>query len=152
MATYCFAVDRSLGKLAKWLRILGFDTIYESENTSKWFYEHLEPERILLTRTRMIYKQYGAHGPIFIEANDLSEQLKQVIEALAIPSGDLRPFSRCIDCNTRIVEIPKETVFGLVPDYIYEIHDHFNICRQCDRIFWRGSHTERSMEVIRQLF
>lgn len=149
---YCFAADRTLGKLAKWLRILGFDTIFESEVSGKWFYEHLEQERILLTRTGVVRKRIDTCRLVFIEANELSEQLVQVIDTLAISLDDIRLFSRCIDCNTPIIDTTKETVFGRVPDYIWETHENFRMCRQCHRIFWRGSHTQRSTEIIEKLF
>ena len=149
---YYFAADRTLGKLAKWLRILGFDTIFESDVSSKWFYEHLDQERVLLTRTAKICKQFATQRLVFIEANDLLEQLRQVIDELAITYRDIRPFSRCIQCNTPIIDVGKETVYGRVPDYIWETHDEFHMCRQCEHIFWAGSHTERSKTLIEQLF
>jgi uncharacterized protein with PIN domain len=149
---YCFAADRTLGKLAKWLRILGFDTIFESDVSSQWFYEHLEQERVLLTRIAENRKRFAARSLVFIEADDVYEQLRQVVDELAISMNDSRPFSRCIRCNTPIVAVNKETVYGLVPDYIWETHDEFNRCRRCEKIFWPGSHTERSMEVIKKLF
>ena len=149
---FSFAADRSLGKLAKWLRILGFDTIYESDVSGRWFYDHLGQERILLTRTEKIRRQCSAQKLVFIKANDLIEQLRQVIDELAITRDDIRAFSICIQCNCPLMDISKETVYGLVPDYIWEIHHEFHICRQCERIYWPGSHIERSREVIMQLF
>ena len=147
-----FAADRTLGKLTKWLRILGFDTIFESDFSSEWFYDHLEPSRILLTRTEKIHKQFAAHRQVFIESNVLFEQLVQIIDELAMTIDDICPFSRCIKCNTPKIDVDKESVNGLVPDYIWETHDSFHMCRQCDRIYWAGSHTERTREKIGQLF
>ncbi|UCD79391.1 MAG: Mut7-C RNAse domain-containing protein [Desulfobacterales bacterium] len=149
---FSFATDRTLGKLAKWLRLMGFDTICETDVSSNWFYEHLDETRVLLTRTGKIRQRFAARRLIFIEANDLFEQLAQVVDDLAITFNEIRPFSRCIECNTPIVNIGKETVYGLVPDYVWETHDNFSLCRQCERIFWRGSHTERSMDRIKRLF
>ena len=149
---FSFATDRTLGKLAKWLRLLGFDTIYEKDVSSNRFYEHLDETRVLLTRTGKIRQRFAARRMIFIEANDLFEQLAQVVDDLAITFNDIRPFSRCIECNTPIVNIGKETVYGLVPDYIWQSHDEFHRCRQCERIYWAGSHVEKSMEKIERLF
>jgi uncharacterized protein with PIN domain len=147
-----FAADRTLGKLAKWLRILGFDTVFESDYSNKWFYGNLEPDRVLLTRIGYLRKQLASHRLVFIKANDLVGQLVQTIDELAISFNDISPFSRCIKCNSAIVHIAKENVFGRVPDYIWENHDNFSMCRHCERIFWAGSHVQRSQEMINKLF
>jgi uncharacterized protein len=149
---FSFAADRTLGRLSKWLRLMGFDTAYESDVSSHRFYENLDEKRVLLTRTDKIRKQFAGHRLIFIEANDVFGQLSQIVNELKITSKDIRPFSRCIACNTPVMQITKEAAFGRVPDYIWETHDNFSQCRQCERIFWRGSHTEHSMDKIRKLF
>ena len=148
----CFAVDKSLGTLAKWLRILGYDTISEPEGAGSEFYARLEDDRILITRTRKIQKMWGAHHHVFITSSRLVEQLKQVVGQIGIGRDDTRPFSRCIHCNIPIGEVNKNDVYGLVPDYIWETHDGFNRCRQCKRIYWSGSHAERSRELIGSIF
>ncbi len=148
----CFAADRTLGKLAKWLRILGFDTIFESDISSKRFYDRLEPERVLLTRTAKIRERFAAKKLVFIEADGVYEQLRQVIDELAIARHDIRMFSMCLQCNLPIVEVDKQAIYGRVPDYIWEIHDAFNQCSQCERIYWAGSHAERSRAIIEKLF
>jgi uncharacterized protein with PIN domain len=148
----CFAVDKSLGTLAKWLRILGFDTIYEPEGSSRAFYARLEDHRILITRSKKVQKMWGSHHHVFITSNLLVEQIKQVVNQIGINRDDAQPFSICIYCNLPIGEVNKSDVYGLVPDYIWETHDEFNRCRQCKRIYWSGSHAERSMEMINQLF
>ena len=147
-----FAADRTLGTLAKWLRILGYDTTYEAENSSKLFFDCLTDNRILLTRTKKIQKKFSTHRTVFVRSNFLDEQLKQVVAELGINRAEIRSFSRCIQCNLPIVEISKDDAYGLVPDYIWETQEAFNQCRQCERIYWPGSHAERSMEKIRLLF
>ena len=149
---YSFAADRTLGKLSKWLRILGFDTVFESDYSGKRFYENIEPDRILLTRIGNLCKQSAVRRLVFIKTNDLVGQLVQTIDELAITFNDISPFSRCIKCNSAIIDIAKENVFGRVPDYIWENHDNFSMCRHCERFFWAGSHVERSREMIERLF
>ena len=151
MALY-FAADRTLGKLVKWLRILGFDATFEIDVPADLFYEHLEIDRIVLTRTETIKKQFSAHRLVFITSNYLDVQLKQVIAEIGICRADTRPFSRCIHCNISIVGADPDDVYGLIPDYIYETHKEFHKCLQCNRIFWPGSHTKRSLEKIEHLF
>jgi uncharacterized protein with PIN domain len=149
---YRFVVDRSLGSLAKWLRILGYDTIYEPEVSTGEFYARSEDPRVLITRSKKIQKAWGAREHVFISSNHLFEQLQEVVDHTGIGRDDIRPFSRCIHCNLPIDKINKNEVYGLVPDYIWETHDVFNKCERCKRIYWSGSHAERSMEVIKQLF
>ena len=149
---FSFAADRTLGKLVKWLRILGFDTICELEISSKLFFDSLEGTRILLTRTKKILEKFSTHRTVFITSNFLDEQLKQVVEEIGINLADIQLFSRCIHCNLPIGEVNKDDVYGLVPDYIWETQEIFNKCSHCERIYWPGSHAERSMERINQLF
>ena len=149
--TLYFAADRTLGKLTKWMRILGFDTTFEIDASDELFYEHLPIDRIVLTRTGTIKKQFSDHRLVFVTSNYLDVQLKQVIAELGIRPADTRPFSRCIHCNIPIVDADPDDVCGFIPDYIYEIYDEFKKCIQCDRIFWPGSHTKRSLERIAHL-
>ena len=149
---FSFAADRTLGKLVKWLRILGFDTICELEISSKLFFDSLEGTRILLTRTKKIQEKFSTYRIVFITSNFLDEQLKQVVDEIGINLADIQPFSRCIHCNLPIGEVNKDDVYGLVPDYIWETQEIFNKCSHCERIYWPGSHAERSMDKIRLIF
>lgn len=149
---YLFAVDRSLGSLAKWLRILGFDTVYEPDNSEWEFFDRLEDNRVLITRTKKIQKAFASHNHVFITSNILVEQLKRVVNLLEIKPVDIRPFSRCVHCNLPIEEVSKRDAWSLVPDYIWETHDAFNQCDHCQRIYWSGSHTESSMDMIKLIF
>jgi hypothetical protein len=147
----CFAAEKTLGRLTKWLRLLGFDTLYESELSGKKFIETLETDRILLTRTLRIQKQFASRKLIFVESDHLTQQLNQIFSELSLKAAQTRPFSRCLQCNASIVIVEKASIWGRVPDYIFETHHHFQKCPECERIYWPGSHTRRSLEKIRQL-
>ena len=149
---FCFAADRTLGKLAKWLRILGFDTNIEIDVPADRFYAHLDKDRIVLTRTVAIKKQFKAHRLVFITSNHLDVQLRQVIAEIGICQPDTQPFTRCLHCNVEIVDADPDEVCGLIPDYIYETYKEFHKCLQCNRIFWPGSHTKRGLARIEHLF
>ena len=142
-----FAAEKTLGKLAKWLRILGFDTIYDPDikNTA-------ESGRILLTRTKRIQDEYTTDKLIFIESDKPFKQLQEVVKALGIVNEDIKTFSRCIRCNIKIRTINKNLIRSVVPDYVWENQDSFKTCIECKRIYWQGSHTKRSMEIIKKLF
>jgi hypothetical protein len=147
----CFAAEKTLGRLTKWLRLLGFDTRYETGLTDKKFIETLEKDRVLLTRTRRIQNEYASRRLIFIESDHLAQQLNQIFRELRLKASQTRPFSRCLRCNAPIEVVEKAAILGQVPDYIFETHDRFQKCPECNRIYWPGSHTRRSLEEIRQL-
>ena len=149
---YSFAADRTLGKLAKWLRILGFDTLFESDIANQGFYDNLAPERVLLTRTAANRDRFADRPIVFIETDHVRDQLRQVINDLAITRRDIHLFSVCLQCNSPIIAVGKQDVYGQVPDYTWQIHDEFSRCRQCERIYWAGSHVERSRAILEKLF
>lgn len=142
-----FAAEKTLGKLAKWLRILGFDTIYDPDIKNP-----AESGRILLTRTKRIKYEYTTDKLIFIKSDKPFKQLKEVIKALGIVNEDIKMFTRCIRCNTKIRMINKNSIRSVVPDYVWENQDSFKTCIKCKRIYWQGSHTKRSMKIIKKLF
>ena len=143
-----FVADQSLGKLVKWLRILGFDTcIRYFDKSSMSPITDLE-KGILLTRIRRMRN----HSPsVFIESNEPMTQLRQVIRATGITSADIRLLSRCLRCNRTVAPIDKASVFAKVPDYVWENHHAFHSCPECGRIYWLGSHARRSRARIHDL-
>ena len=145
-----FAVENTLGKLAKWLRILGFDTFYKPDLSAEELMD-IGTERILLTRTVRILGK-NTSRIIFITSDNPFEQLREVIGTLGIAQKDVRPFSRCVRCNTMIQKVDKDSIRKMVPDYIWETHDAFRSCSQCERIYWPGSHAQRSRDIIEGLF
>jgi uncharacterized protein len=151
-AKISFALDSSLGKLAKWLRILGFDSVYVSGNPRKSFLSYGTEGRILLTRTRRIQALNPGHHLLFIRFNNPRDQLDQVIFDLKLNFSDINPFSRCIRCNVSLHEIPKEQIRSFVPDYVYETQIDFRKCSVCNRIYWPGTHVDACINTIREIF
>jgi uncharacterized protein with PIN domain len=147
-----FAADRTLGRLVKWLRLMGFDTVFESDATAGSYKAFHTSNRILLTRIRRVLDNCPPQRGILIEANDPGRQIRQVIAHLGLDYGTLDPFTRCLRCNTELVAVKRSDVFGKVPDYIWETQAQFNQCPGCDRIFWRGSHIQRSGQRLYDLF
>ncbi|MBW2602916.1 MAG: Mut7-C RNAse domain-containing protein [Deltaproteobacteria bacterium] len=146
-----FTAEMTLGKLAKWLRILGFDTVYAVNVTGEKLIDTASG-RILLTRTKRIRNMKIAKECLFITSNHPFEQLREVVSLLGIAKEDMRPFSRCIRCNASIRSVEKNAVRGKVPDYIWETRDTFHTCIHCRRIYWSGSHIRRSRDIIKRLF
>jgi uncharacterized protein with PIN domain len=147
-----FAAEKTLGKLSKWLRILGFDALYDPEVNGGEFFDNVQAGRILLTRTRRVQEKHGSSRLIFIQANDPFDQLREVITALNLKFEDIRPFSRCIACNVPIEPVEKKSVRNRVPDYVWDTQENFQQCARCRKIYWPGSHTQRSMGRIQRLF
>lgn len=143
----CFSAEKTLGKLAKWLRILGFDTLYEPDVMND-----IGKSRILLTRTERIRDGNTTQELLFINSNNPFDQLREVINAFGIVPKETQLFSRCIRCNTRIQQVDKESIRGKVPDYIWENHSTFHTCGTCRRIYWSGSHIKRNHDIIKKLF
>lgn len=135
-----FAVDCMLGKLAKWLRILGFDTVYFSRiNDDELLALAGQDNRILLTRDYRLSLKAAPKCQLFIKSDSWQEQLIQVMEELDLKNM-INPYSRCLECNTPLKAILREAVKQLVPAYVYEQAKEFSICPKCSRVYWRGTH------------
>ena len=147
-----FAADRTLGKLVKWLRLMGFDVVFESDATGKSFRKFSDSGRIYLTRIRRLDVKTGAGPVIRIEADDVERQIKQVVSQLHIAYSMLKPHTRCLRCNDKLVDIDRSQAAGAVPDHVWETQTVFRQCPGCRRIFWPGSHVERSRQRLAQLF
>lgn len=146
-----FAVEVTLGKLARWLRLMGFDACIESGPMAAAMAPEI-PDRVVLTRTRRRCRDLQDRPFLFIRANDPRDQLREVIGGLDLRRRDVRPFTRCLLCNTPTTAVDKEAVRHLVPDYVWESQVRFSHCRRCRKIYWPGSHTRRSLEFIDSLF
>jgi len=140
-----FVVDSMLGKVAKWLRILGFDTIYERLERQEQIEAYRQKGFLLVTRTQRWCGQPGVFCPV---ANDPREQLREVVYSVPISESEARPLQRCIRCNRLLERISRETAFDYVPDYVFETSTVFYRCGNCQKVYWRGSHPKRMMERL----
>lgn len=135
-----FIVTRELGRLAKWLRILGFDVEYfKEDNASSLIIQALRESRIILTRNHRMPKT-SAIKIILIEAERIKEQITEVLKALKIGPDSNLMFSRCIICNLGLQHIDKEKIKDKVPEYVFNTQDNFITCPKCQRIYWQGTH------------
>jgi uncharacterized protein len=146
-----FAVERTLGKLGKWLRLLGFDAVLESDRPPGGLIAGARAGRILVTRTRRTAEAHAALQPLLIRSNDPFEQLREVVAALGLTAEEMRPFSRCLRCNRPIEALPREEARGAVPDHVWQTQPSFSRCPNCRRVYWAGTHTARSRERIAAL-
>jgi len=145
-----FVADAMLGKLARWLRIMGYDTLYEREwDDAELVYRARAEGRVLLTRDTGITGE--GIRILFIRSDHLREQLKQVFEELGLRFDEKAIFTRCPVCNGEIREVDKRKVENLVPEFVYYNNERFAICTNCGKIFWRGTHTNRIRRVIGEI-
>jgi len=141
-----FVVDCMLGKLAKWLKILGFDVLYFSKIEDEEILDIAKTQkRTLLTRDNYLIKKAKDIPNLFIESEKWSEQVVQVINSFKL-HNKIKPYSRCIECNYPLKKIKKERAKNLVAPFIYENENEFALCPKCGRVYWPGTHY-RKMEV-----
>jgi uncharacterized protein with PIN domain len=149
---YRFAVDASLGRLARHLRLMGFDAAYQGSGEAVLFFNRTDRDRIALIRIKRLQGRLPQRVWLFIHPNDPEAQVRSVLEALNIHPEDLCPFSRCILCNRPVVPLAKDGLRGRVPEYVWQTQSHFSGCPQCGRVFWPGSHTQRYRQKINHWF
>lgn len=136
-----FLADAMLGRLAKWLRIMGYDTHYQSSYKPAHIQSRLNEGRLLLTRnSRRICRHEGA---VLVRADHIREQLKQLQEEGLIPADRAMWFTRCLICNEPLIKAPSEAVRENVPEYVFLNNPSgIGFCPSCNRFFWPGSHRQ----------
>ncbi len=136
-----FICDVMLGSLARWLRLFGFDTAYfRSIDDNELIRCALQQERILLTRDTGIAKRKSIKKFILLLSNDTFAQLKEVLKAgeWLKAKGERSP--RCAVCNGELAAAEREAVAGRIPEYVFLNATSFLTCRECGKVYWRGSH------------
>jgi uncharacterized protein with PIN domain len=145
-----FAADRMLGRLVKWLRIIGQDVIYGPHLTGYGLIRAARAEnRLILTRDRGL-KQKQPPAFLFIESNHYRDQLRQVVGQCALKLAD-ELFTRCIECNAVLQSRPKDTLEKVIPPYVFSSQDKFFSCPTCRRIYWPATHHQKMLEELRNL-
>jgi uncharacterized protein with PIN domain len=142
-----FVVDSMLGKLAKWLRVLGFDAYYQKYYLPEKIAVLVGEGRMLLTRCKATVKLFD--GALFIERDRVGDQLEEVNKKIPLLKDQDMLFSRCILCNTLLEDPEIEIGEENIPDYVVYKHSQgYKICPSCNKYYWPGSHRER---MVRQL-
>ena len=147
-----FVVDSMLGRLARWLRILGFDTWYFREIDDRELLNlHAETGRTLLTRDTHLVQCRGVGRHVLVESDGWEDQLRQVVAALSLDVCPERMLTRCLLCNRRLETLAPEEAYGRIPDYVAGSTSAFQGCRSCDKVYWAGTHRRRMEEVVSTL-
>ena len=144
-----FLADNMLGRLATWLRLLGYDTAYlPAAQDAELARVARAEDRVLLTRDVELTRRRGIRF-LLIESEQVEEQLRQVFRALHLTVQ--HAFSRCARCNIPLEPTSNATVRGLVPPYVFQTQERFLRCPHCQRIYWRGTHWARMLRRIEDL-
>ena len=145
----CFIADVHLGKLAKALRLLGFDTFYHTTSTPGTLLRiAAEENRILLSRGLEITKH--AATSLRIESEDVAIQLQQVLLQFGLKKS-IQPFTRCLVCNGLLNVVSKEQIASRLQPDTYRYFAEFWECAQCENIYWKGSHYERMRSFLNEI-
>ncbi len=145
-----FVCDEQLGRLAKWLRLQGFDTIFKCPVENKELIRIAQSEkRFLLTRDSHLPAKTLWEGVVVIEESNYARQMTELRKKIHLPKG--KSFSRCLDCNDLIQSVPRAKVEGRVPAEVAQNYDKFYTCPSCSKIFWKGSHVKNSEAALKRL-
>ncbi len=142
-----FLVDLNVARLGKWLRALGFDTLFLPQASDDEIIQvAIQSRRVLLTRdTHILRRRVVATGQLralLVVGDDVREQVRYVLRRLGVSTAPTRRgmFSLCIECNLPLEGMAKEQVRGLVPPYVFETQSAFMQCPGCRKIYWQGTH------------
>jgi hypothetical protein len=146
-----FILDVHLGKLAKYLRMLGFDTLYETDyNDHEIIDRAVKQKRIILTRDILLLKHNRVTHGLWIRSQDPVRQLSEVIRHLDLSSKS-KPFHRCLACNNLLVRTSREAVKDLVSPMTFHFYRKFYRCKGCGKIYWNGSHYRQMNQFVQQV-
>jgi uncharacterized protein with PIN domain len=150
-----FIADNNVGKLARWLRLIGYDTVLlRQEDDAQMIKTALGENRVILTKDAQFMKRRlvtnGTLKTVHIEQDDPELQVQEVVETLSL-DYDFKPFSRCLECNRALVARDKEGVKDLIPARVFESQTQYTQCPACHRIYWPGTHWQAMGKKLRDL-
>jgi len=146
-----FAADAMLGRLARWLRLLGLDTRFEAHVADADLVRvALQEGRWILTRDRALLDEWRVAGACLVAAERPRAQLAEVVRRFGLLPY-LQPFTRCAVCNTPLETLAPEAARGRVPERVRAAGGPLRVCPACRRVYWRGSHVTRMQRVIAEL-
>ncbi len=144
-----FLADAMLGRLATWLRILGYDAEYDRSEDRRLVERARREERLLLTRDTGLLRRRDLPRHLFVRSDAVREQLREVMTGLG-----LRPRTdghRCLRCNVPLEARARAEVEGRVPDFVHASQEHFWSCPRCGRVYWAGTHRRHMEETLEEL-
>jgi uncharacterized protein len=147
-----FVLDVHLGTLARYLRLLGFDTFYRNNLEDEEIIElSLLEQRIILTRDLPILKNGRVTHGYFVRQTNPGKQIVEIVSRFDL-KDQFKPFTLCLDCNGRIIKVDKPAIVNKLRENTRKSFQEFYQCSSCKKIYWKGSHYERMMKMVKGLF
>ncbi len=147
-----FIVDSMLGRLARWLRILGFDTWYFRDiDDPELLKIHQETGRVLLTRDTRLVQCRGIGCHVLVHSDGWRDQLQEVFTALSLDLERDAMLTRCALCNLPLEDLGPDEAYGRIPDHVAASTSVFRECRSCRKVYWAGTHRKGMEEVVSML-
>ncbi len=147
-----FIADSMLGRLARWLRLLGHDTVYEPRWDDRTIIRiAVRDRRTILTRDRGLMARKIVRDGLLVDSEDLAAQLRQVLRAFKLTVSRESIFTRCTACNSPVVPADKAALSGQVPPYVLRRHDRFLSCPGCGRVYWGGTHQDLALRRLAEM-
>jgi uncharacterized protein with PIN domain len=150
-----FIADNNVGKLARWLRLIGYDTLlFKQKNDGQMIKTALSENRVILTKDTQFMKRRlvtnGTLKTIHIKQDDPKLQAQEVVKTLNL-NYHFKPFSLCLECNRALIVRDKQEVQNLVPTRVFETQTQYTQCPACHRIYWPGTHWQAMVKKLQDL-
>ena len=150
-----FIVDSNAGKLARWLRMMGYDTLFFNNIDDGHLVDiAIREGRAVVTRDTQVAKRRaaanGALRVILSREDDPKKQLLQVMKELKLDCRETQ-FTRCLECNQRLVPMGKDDVKGLVPPHVFQTQTQYMQCPSCSRVYWQGTHWQQMKKALDEI-
>ncbi|MGB5925491.1 MAG: Mut7-C RNAse domain-containing protein [Dehalococcoidia bacterium] len=150
-----FVADNNVGKLTRWLRLMGYDTVlFREKDDGQMIKIALSEDRVILTKDGQFMKRRlvtnGALKTIHIKQDDPRLQVQEVVTTLKL-DYHFKPFSLCLECNRQLMTRDKEEVKDLVPAHVVETQTQYTQCPGCQRIYWPGTHWQAMVKKLQDL-
>jgi hypothetical protein len=150
-----FIADNNVGKLARWLRLIGYDTLlFKQKDDARMIKTALSDERVVLTKDTQFMKRRlvtnGQLKAILIKKDAPKNQIQEVVKNLNL-DYHFNPFSFCLECNQTLISRTKEEVHSVVPPHVFETQTQYTECPACHRIYWQGTHWQAMVKKLQDL-
>ena len=146
-----FICDVHLGKLSRYLRMVGFDVYYKNDLSDEEILKiSLAEKRAILTKDKGILKRKEVTHAYFVRSKDTEEQAKEVIRRFNLQK-EIKEFTRCLECNTELTKIAREKISGNLPPKVNQSQEEFYKCPGCGKLYWKGTHHQKMLSFVQRI-